>query len=296
MERPTGSQYVTTLAEALKVASEHWSDRPGGSVQAVRADRCVQVLGPNVKLDALGTTQGVTLLRSLRDAKLSPKSVQDYYGTFRRMLALNGVTTTDWPKAPTPPRVKSREPIEENDLDRLIEWLDAHGSPETADLVRLLRGTGLRVSIEALAEGGLEVLPGPDTGGETPGYATLRITGKGGHERLIPVVSHEARDILTGLSGRLHNLRRLAYRTHLDRWAKGVKALGIKSRLATPHAVRHGYATNALARSGGNLSMVQELLGHADPATTARYLHTDLSAKARVLGLSMEKPQEEHTE
>lgn len=282
---------MTTLAVALTVAKAHWSDRPGGSVQAVRADRCVQVLGPSVKLDDLGPTQGVILLRALRDAKLSPKSVQDYYGTFRRMLALNGVSTADWPKAPTPPRVKSREPLEERDLDRLIAWFDQHGCPETADLARLLRGTGLRVAIEALTEGGLEVLPSHEPQGEGPEYCILRVTGKGGHERIIPVVSQDARDILTGLSGRLHNLRRLSYRTHLDRWAKGVRALGIKSRLATPHAVRHGYATNALALSGGNLSMVQELLGHADPATTARYLHTDLDAKARVLALSMEKPQ-----
>jgi integrase len=228
-------------------------------------------------------------LKFLRDTrKLSPKSAASYYGAFRRMLALSGFQTPDWPKPPTPPRVKSREAMLAGDLGALIAWLDTAGYSDTADLARLLRGTGMRVAVEGLAsrprgaaaqgyEGrGFEVVEQAAT------YLAIRITGKGGHERLIPVVDPDAIAVILS-EDRLKAVQKVSYRTHLKRWNAGVKALGITTRLATPHSVRHTYGGERLKETGGNLSLVQELMGHASPTTTAGYLSTSLVDKAAAI-------------
>lgn len=280
---------MTTLKDALKVASTHWEGRPGSSVMASMATKCVGALGAEMDLGELGPQHGVSLLSDLRGHfGLSPKSVQSYYQAFTRLLALNGVSTTLWPKAPTPPRVKSREPMKVSDLGDLIAWFRGKGWDNSADLAVLMGATGMRVEREALGgEASMTWEPPPPVDPEDPEaqrWGTLTILGKGGHERKIPVVEPAAWNLL-GDAGRMDAMQATPYGTHLERWNKGVKALGIKTKLATPHSVRHQYACTVLAKSGGNLVMVQELLGHADLATTARYLHVDLSAKAHALGL-----------
>lgn len=332
---------TTTLKAALKVAVQHWSGRPGGKTMVSMATACVSALGDVDNMQSLGSPEAVRLLSWLRDTRgLSPKSVSSYYGAFKRMLTLAGHTgVSAFPDAPKVPRVKAREPMKGDDLDRLIEWLRAKGWRETADLAVLLRGTGLRVRVEALAENSLSLLPRSDTNvalvddpgvGESghsrdggAGFDVLRVIGKGGHERFVPVTDQECRAILSRLrcgmapegghgggplgkaqllpngrrleriqgcdtgGDRLTAIRSVPYSTHLERWSKGVAALGVTTKLPTPHAARHFFATRVLEQSGGHLSLVQELLGHADPATTARYLQVDMAAKVRAMsGLS----------
>jgi site-specific recombinase XerC len=241
------------------------------------AAKCVEALEGlgygQSDLSALQPRHAVKLLAVLRE-RLSPKSVSSYYGAFRRMLTLGGVQTPKWPNAPTPPR-KTRDKLAAGDLAKIIAWLDGKGWATTGDLGRLLRATGARIAVEALNEHHLRL-----TEGDT--YDVLHVTGKGGHERLIPVVDPEGRALLKDPE-RLQQMRAISYSGHRQRWQKAVATVGVQSRLATPHAVRHGYASEALEKSGGNLVMVQELLGHADPATTARYLSVNLAAKAKAL-------------
>ena len=269
-----------TLASALAIASQHWSDRPGDTVMLSMAKAGVSHFGAGARLVDLGPASGVALLNYLRNTrKLSPKSAASYYGAFRRMLSLSGFQTPDWPKAPTPPRVKAREAMKGDDLGALIEWLGQRW-PSTADLGRLLRGTGMRVAVEALADGyggrGFEIVEQAAT------YLAIRIAGKGGHERLIPVVDPEAIAVILSPE-RLRAVQGVSYRTHLKRWSLGVAELGITTRLATPHAVRHTYGGERLKETGGNLSLVQELMGHASPTTTAGYLATSLVDKAAAI-------------
>jgi integrase len=269
---------VSNLADCLRTASAHWDDRKGSQLMVTYARRCVEIVGGSAEAGSLGVSDAVRLLGSLRDQRLSAKTVSVYYSAFRRMLALNGVDTLRWPKAPTPPR-KTREPMKGDDLDALIEWLDGRYR-ETGDLARLLRGTGARVAVEGLDTcGGLRWEPPTD---ETPSYGVLHVTGKGGHQRSLPVVDTEAVAVLSD-QARMVALQGTSYAVHLKRWGYAVKALGISTKLPTPHSVRHYYATEAYRKSGGNLVMVQELLGHSDPATTARYLGVDMSDKARAL-------------
>lgn len=151
-------------------------------------------------------------------------------------------------------------------------WIAARN----AAIFALLYGCGLRIS-EAL---GL-------SRGEAPRSAAdaLRITGKGGKQRIVPVLPAVVAAIAEylrlcpyqpGSSGPLFigaEGGRLNPRI-VQRAMVGLRsALGLPAN-ATPHALRHSFATHLLA-NGGDLRAIQELLGHASLSTTQVYTEVD---------------------
>lgn len=143
-------------------------------------------------------------------------------------------------------------------------------------VVTLLYGSGLRIS-EAL---GL-------TGAEAALPEVLRIRGKGGKERIVPVLPAARAAVVTyvrlcpfpvagepvhplfrGARGGPLNPRLVQKATEQARLALGLPAT------ATPHAMRHSFATHLLA-AGGDLRAIQELLGHASLSTTQAYTAVD---------------------
>ncbi|MBN7786364.1 tyrosine recombinase XerC [Ponticoccus gilvus] len=141
-------------------------------------------------------------------------------------------------------------------------------------VVTLLYGCGLRIS-EAL---GL-------TGRDLPLGESLRILGKGRKERIVPVlpVARRAVDsyltlcpypvepdaaVFRGARGGPLNPRLIAKVTEQARMQLGLPAT------ATPHAMRHSFATHLLG-AGGDLRAIQELLGHASLSTTQAYTAVD---------------------
>jgi integrase/recombinase XerC len=150
------------------------------------------------------------------------------------------------------------------------EWIAAR---DTA-VVTLLYGSGLRIS-EAL---GL-------TGAASPLPEVLRITGKGGKTRIVPTlpatrdaVAAYARlcpydlsadlPLFRGARGGALNPRLIAKVMEQTRLQLGLPAS------ATPHALRHSFATHLLS-AGGDLRAIQELLGHASLSTTQAYTAVD---------------------
>jgi integrase/recombinase XerC len=138
-------------------------------------------------------------------------------------------------------------------------------------LFTLLYGCGLRIA-EALA---LDVRDAPRAG------QPLRVKGKGGKERLVPVLpavaeavgdwlkwhpgaGDPASPLFIGVRGKRLDPA-VAQRTLRD-----FRRLAGLPEHATPHALRHSYATHLLA-GGADLRSIQDLLGHASLSTTQRY-------------------------
>ena len=143
-------------------------------------------------------------------------------------------------------------------------------------LFTLLYGSGLRLS-EAL---GLDIRDAPLPGGT----AALRITGKGRKQRVVPVLPAVRQAIAAYLALRPaasagDPLFLGARGGRLDP-AVAQKSLRDYRRLAglpehaTPHAMRHSFATHLLG-GGADLRAIQELLGHASLSTTQRYTAVD---------------------
>jgi integrase/recombinase XerC len=178
------------------------------------------------------------------------------------------------------PKLKPRlpRPVSAPDAQRLLDdasapapaWVRAR---DTA-LLTLLYGAGLRIS-EAVA------LKRRDA----PLGAVLRVTGKGGKSRDVPMLA-AVRDAIDAyvaqipfptaphdplfVSTRGGPFGARAAQRLMERRRR---ALGL-AESATPHALRHAFATELLA-AGGDLRSIQELLGHASIAATQRYTKVD---------------------
>jgi site-specific recombinase XerD len=129
--------------------------------------------------------------------------------------------------------------------------------------------------------------------------ATLRVRGKGGHERLLPLPGPVAASVEAYLAERPAPDPRAPLIRSYQHPASGISAVRVWMIVSdvmtaagvhltagdgrSPHALRHTAATDTL-RAGATLADVQALLGHSSIATTAIYLRTDTAALARAMG------------
>jgi integrase/recombinase XerC len=203
----------------------------------------------------------------------------------RRGLSCPALALVDGPKLPKSlPKAVSPEAAkavlaQAGDVARTKKpWLAARDEA----LVFLLYGAGLRIS-EALAL----------TAGDLPLSDVLRVTGKGGKTRLVPVLRGARAAVVRYAKLCPFALRReQALFRGIRGGAMGARdaqrllqslrgALGLPSTL-TPHALRHSFATHLLA-GGGDLRTIQELLGHASLSSTQIYAAVDQAHLAAVI-------------
>jgi integrase/recombinase XerC len=222
-------------------------------------------------------------ITSRRADGLGAKGVQRALAAVRsffRYLARENILENAAARSVRTPRIRRGlpRPLSEIDAARAIEQAGEHdvewlGARDVA-LLTLLYGAGLRIS-EALSL----------KRGDVPLPASLTILGKGGRERVVPLLAVvrqaiDAYEKLIPFSGTR------ASALFLSRRGKAMSpreaqllmarlrgALGLSER-ATPHAMRHSFATHLLS-NGGDLRSVQELLGHASLSTTQTYTQID---------------------
>jgi integrase/recombinase XerC len=222
-----------------------------------------------------GGSSGRSLMRTLAGARSFARFLErDGKG---KMAALAAVRAPKVAKTlPKPMTARAAKGMTETDLragEEREPWILARDAAALA----LLYGSGLRIS-EALGLHPKDI-PAPDTSD------TVIVNGKGGKRRMVPVLPQVLRMIaqyrllcpfdlppdgplFVGARGGPLSPRILQLTMERLRGALGLPDS------ATPHALRHSFATHLLAR-GGDLRAIQELLGHASLSTTQIYTAVD---------------------
>lgn len=231
---------------------------------------------------------------------LSGRSIARHLSATRRFyqFLLREKLTTDNPALDIRAPKSGRRLPRVADVDQLNHLLD--GQPDDPLEVRdlcmfeLMYSSGLRLAELA----SLDVDTVDLRSGE------VRVVGKGGKERLLPVgrkavaavrawlpqragLANEA-ELALFVSQRGERLSHRSIQARLSRW--GISR-GADQRLH-PHLLRHSFASHML-ESSGDLRAVQELLGHADIATTQVYTHLDFQHLARVYDRSHPRARRE---
>ncbi|MDH5425782.1 MAG: site-specific tyrosine recombinase XerD [Gammaproteobacteria bacterium] len=170
--------------------------------------------------------------------------------------------------------------ISEEQINHLLDAPDKNLAIGIRDIAMLetLYATGLRVSeLVNLQISQMNLDPG-----------VVRIIGKGGKERLVPLgeaaveailhyMNSARQDLMKGhgLSNAVFVTRRGAAMTRQAFWyliKRYAKIVGIDENMLSPHTLRHAFASHLL-NHGADLRVVQMLLGHSDISTTQIYTH-----------------------
>jgi integrase/recombinase XerD len=229
------------------------------------------------------TEQLEVYLAGLRADALAPATISRRLAALRsffRHQQLIGARADNPAAALEQPRRVRRLPrtLSAGEVERLVEAAVGVAPTHLRDraLVELLYGAGLRVS-EAV---------GLEKNGVDLDERLVRCTGKGGKERVVPIGRQAAEALRRYLArGRPHLDRR--HRRELFLNARGgpltragaflilrrlAERAGLEPERIHPHLLRHSFATHLL-EGGADLRSVQEMLGHADLATTELYTH-----------------------
>jgi integrase/recombinase XerC len=285
---------VAALATAWLDGLAHEKRQAAATVKAYRTDLegflsfCAEHLGAPPDLDRLTGLRAVDFRAWLASrhqrglARTSTARALAALRSFYRYLDREHGRHNPALKALRTPRLPRRlpRPLSAGQAAELLEaapgvarqdWIARR---DTA-LLLLLYGAGLRIG-EALALDRAVLDRDPE-------LRALRVTGKGGKQRLVPllpVIAAALRDYLDAcpyrhrdalfLGARGKRLQAPIVRRVMQELRRG---LGLPET-ATPHALRHSFATHLLA-DGADLRTIQELLGHASLSTTQGYTGVD---------------------
>ncbi len=218
---------------------------------------------------------------------LSARSRRRAISSLKNFLKFNSIKKAEYKFAYTEiqllknPKIPKSlpKPISEDQIEQLIHELikvskKSWVQKRNLALLYLLYGCGLRIN-EALSL----------TKGQLTNKQTITVLGKGNKERLIPVLNIVSKsienylnempyeisdDVSIFLGDRGSPLKASAFQRDLK---KARINLGLP-KTTTPHALRHSFATHLL-KNGGDLRVIQELLGHSSLTTTQIYTEVD---------------------
>lgn len=199
---------------------------------------------------------------------------------FSRFLCAEGIIQDDFCEAIESSRIPVRLPsaLSKVKMQRLLGSANARTPREIRDraMLEVLYSSGLRVSeLAELKVDDIDLQRG-----------TLKCTGKGNKERIVPIGAVACAWVCRHLAQETGSARRPTHRylfggprghvTRQEVWRivkSQAKKAGITDRV-TPHTLRHSFATHLLG-GGADLRAIQEMLGHARITTTQIYTHVD---------------------
>ena len=237
----------------------------------------------SLTLSRLGREHLLDYLGDCIESGCSPRTAGRYLSSFRQFYAYllrTGAIKSDPTRLIDHPRLGRRLPsvLNEQEVEDLLAApdLNTHIGLRDRAMLELMYATGLRVSeLVGLGQQQLNLNEG-----------WVRVTGKGGRERMVPLgevagehlqryLRNARMDLADGkvveevfLTNRQSGMSRQAFWYRIKHYAK--KA-GIGKNIS-PHGLRHSFATHLL-NHGADLRVVQMLLGHSDLSTTQIYTH-----------------------
>ena len=266
--------YSRDLSAFIAYITEHFGFPPGlNELQGLtNADfRGYLAMRHNKGLSHSSTARAISTIRSFFK-----------YLDFSEVIHNAAIKTIKTPKLPR----SIPKPLSQLEAKAAINTIgQLHPTPWVAArdlaILMLLYGCGLRIS-EAL---NLNIEDLPSDG-------IITVNGKGKKQRivpLLPIVTDSIDYYLHKYPGNLDGKKPLFIGVQGNRLNAGVIQRQIRKlritlglpATATPHALRHSFATHLLAR-GGDLRTIQELLGHESLSTTQRYTDVDLTQLIQV--------------
>jgi integrase/recombinase XerC len=272
MSPKTVEAYRRDVTQFLLFMTEHLGDQPSLDDLAGLAPQDVRAFMAARRAKGIGAR---SLMRQLAGARSFARFLER--NGKGKVGALNAVRAPKIPKTlPKPLAVPQAKRISDTDLragEEREPWIFARD----AAVLALLYGSGLRIA-EALS---LKPRDIPAAGGGD----ALTVIGKGNKARMVPVLQavltliadyvalcpYDLPDdgpLFVGAKGGKLSPRIIQLTMERLRGALGLPDT------ATPHALRHSFATHLLSR-GGDLRAIQELLGHASLSTTQIYTAVD---------------------
>lgn len=268
----TVAAYQRDLAQLLAYCRDHgvarWGDLDTAGVRAFLAQRHRGGLSP------------ASLQRTL-------SAVRAFY----RFLMREGLAARD-PVADVRAPKRRRTLPKALDADRMTQFLDGAERTPPKDAVVAVRDQAM---LELFYSSGLRLaeLMGLNMGDVDAAEGEARVTGKGRKMRIVPVGRQALQalarwlDVRAQLAPAGENAlfvsrrgRRLSASAVQQRVRQVARRRGLDAKVH-PHMLRHSFATHLL-ESSGNLRAVQEMLGHANIATTQIYTHLDFQHLAQV--------------
>lgn len=263
--------YARDVRQFFAFLAEHHGGRPDLAAFAGQTPADLRAFMARRRRDGLGSR---SLLRQLAGLRSFARFIERTQGA--KVAALSAVRSPKLPRSlPKPLSVDAARRVTDTESrigDLRPPWILARD----AAVLGLLYGCGLRIS-EALSLARRDAPVGERDG--------VTVLGKGRKERSVPVIAPVRRGIETYLSlcpymlpgegplfvgQRGGPLSPRIIQLAVERMRGG---LGLPPS-ATPHALRHSFATHLLGR-GGDLRTIQELLGHASLSTTQIYTAVD---------------------
>ena len=202
--------------------------------------------------------------------------------SFFRFLCREGTIKSNVAKSVPAPRMQNKLPayFSVDDMFRLLQLPQGEGFLPVRDraLLELFYSCGLRIS----------ELVGLTLENTNLDSRMIKVLGKGGKERLLPLGQHCVDALKTYLNARMDKARKSeTNQLFLNHRGAGITVRGIRKVVdkyikqgnfaggVSPHSIRHSFATHLL-EEGADLRSIQELLGHSSLSTTQKYTHLTL--------------------